>query len=169
MAVSNFHFPGKNMCLSSESLSLQHAVGCGGRSGQLGQTRAALGWMRSGPYGRKVASWSSVRAPGAPQRRAADSTSLGIVVFRGKTARDARLAEILEIGGGRAAQAKERIFCTPGRLSRKGGPGSSHSQTQPLSIVLVHPSWWTALSSGATSSRRGWPGLGHVRAKIPTK
>ena len=128
VAVSNFHFPGKNMCLSSESLSLQHAVGCGGRSGQLGQTRAALGWMRSGPYGRKVASWSSVRAPGAPQRRAADSTSLGIVVFRGKTARDARLAESLEIGGGRAAQAKERIFCTPGRLSRKGGPGSRHSQ-----------------------------------------
>ena len=71
----------------------------------------------------------------------------------GKTAPAARprrrgLLETMEIEEGRARLGERTHFSVPGRFSRKGGPGSIHSQTQPLSSSLAHRA---ALSGGASS------------------
>ena len=58
------------------------------------------------------------------------------------------LLETLEIGEGRARLGDRTHFSVPGRLSRKGGPGSIHSQTQPLSLVWP----FLAISSGPLSA-----------------
>ena len=69
-------------------------------------------------------------------------------VLAARPRRPRGLLETMEIGEGRARLGERTHFSDPGRLSREGGPGSIHSQTQPLS--LVWPSL-AALSGGASS------------------
>ena len=66
--------------------------------------------------------------------------------FAARPRRSRGLLETMEVGEGRARLGERTHFADPGRLSRKGGPGSIHSQTQPLSLVwpsLGRPFGWS--------------------------